>query len=90
MKIEKKLIACSAIAMMVGGASIVPMLFLMSGPAKAENYGWGMRNPDDIIWVYGSRREIPASRMQLQNSLETHGLRLDIVYDDPAYPATGK
>lgn len=36
MKIEKKLVAYSAIAMMVGVASIVPMLLLMSGTAKAE------------------------------------------------------
>jgi hypothetical protein len=35
-KIEKKLIAYSAIALMIGVASIVPLLFLMSGTAKAE------------------------------------------------------
>jgi hypothetical protein len=27
---------------------------------------------------------------QLQNSFEAHGLRLDIVYDDPAYPVAGR
>ncbi|MFB3889056.1 MAG: hypothetical protein ACE14S_06155 [Candidatus Bathyarchaeia archaeon] len=36
MKTEKKLIACSVIAIMIGVASIAPLLFLMSGTAKAE------------------------------------------------------
>ncbi len=36
MKTEKKLIAYSAIALLIGVASIAPLLFLMSGTAKAE------------------------------------------------------
>lgn len=36
MKIEKKLIAYSTIALIIGVASIAPLLFLMSGNAKAE------------------------------------------------------
>ncbi len=37
MKVEKKLIVYSLVAVVIGAASIVPMLFLMSGTAKAEN-----------------------------------------------------
>ncbi|MBN1244103.1 hypothetical protein JXA31_00750 [Candidatus Bathyarchaeota archaeon] len=36
MKIEKKLIASSILALIIGVSSVVPMLFLMSGTAKAE------------------------------------------------------
>lgn len=36
MKTEKKLIAYSAIALLIGVASIAPLLFLMSGTANAE------------------------------------------------------
>jgi hypothetical protein len=56
-----------------------------------HNYGWGMRSPGDNIW--GLWRPDTKSQQvwtQLQNALSKHGLRLDIVYDDPAYPVTGK
>ena len=36
MKIEKKLVACSILALLIGVSSVVPLLFLMSGTAKAE------------------------------------------------------
>lgn len=36
MKIEKKLIASSILALLIGVSSVVPLLFLMSGTAKAE------------------------------------------------------
>jgi hypothetical protein len=35
-KIEKKLIAISILALLIGVSSVIPMLFLMSGTAKAE------------------------------------------------------
>ena len=66
--------------------------------AKAEaalvlpkNYGWGMRNPNDTIWGLWQ----PDEKSQqiwtiLQESLAKYGSKLDIVYDDPAYPATGR
>lgn len=38
MKIEKRLIASSIIALLIGVSSVVPMLFLMSGTAKAETF----------------------------------------------------
>lgn len=56
-----------------------------------KNYGWGMRNPDDTIW--GLWRPDDKSQQvwtQLQSALSAHGLHMDIVYDDPAYPVTGR
>ena len=68
------------------------------GGVKAEvalvlprNYGWGMRNPQDTIWglwdANGTSQQIWT---QLQSKLAQYGSRLDIVYDDPAYPVVGK
>jgi len=56
-----------------------------------KNYGWGMRHPEDWIWGFWE----PDERSQLiwENSrklLEQYGTSLDIVYDDPAFPATDK
>lgn len=36
MKLEKKLIACSILALIIGVSSILPLMFLMSATAKAE------------------------------------------------------
>jgi hypothetical protein len=36
MKLEKKLIACSILALIIGVSSVLPMVFLMSATAKAE------------------------------------------------------
>jgi hypothetical protein len=56
-----------------------------------RNYGWGMRNPADTIWgLWRPDEKSPHVWMQLWNSLKAYGLRLDIVYDDPEYPVTGK
>jgi hypothetical protein len=56
-----------------------------------EDYGWGMRNANDSIWglwkTEGSSRQI---WNQLQNKLEQHGSKLDIVYEDSAYPVSGQ
>ncbi len=56
-----------------------------------QNYGWGMRHPDDHIW--GIWRPDNTSQQiwnQLQTKIDKHELKLDIVYEDPNYPATGK
>ncbi len=56
-----------------------------------KDYGWGMRNPQDTIW--GLWRTDTASQQiwtQLQNKLQQHGSKLDIVYDDSAFPLAGK
>ena len=36
MKLEKKLIACSILALIIGISSVFPLVFLMSATAKAE------------------------------------------------------
>ena len=36
MKIEKKLIACSIIALIIGISSVFPLVFFMATPAKAD------------------------------------------------------
>ena len=49
-----------------------------------------MRRPDDNIWgLWSADEKSPQVWTQLQNVLETHGLRLDIVYDDSAFSVTG-
>ena len=71
---------------------------VVNGGVKAEaalvlprNYGWGMRNPNDIIWgLWNTNSTSEQIWTQLQNRLSEFGSRLDIVYDDPAYPIAGK
>jgi hypothetical protein len=56
-----------------------------------ENYGWGMRNPNDTIWGIWQPDDISQQIWeQLQNKIDKHGLKLDIVFEDPNYPITGK
>jgi hypothetical protein len=53
--------------------------------------GWGTRNQNDTIWglwkADGSSQQV---WNQLQNKLTEYGSKLDIAYDDPAYPVVGK
>ncbi|MGD6932813.1 MAG: hypothetical protein ACQCN5_01230, partial [Candidatus Bathyarchaeia archaeon] len=68
------------------------------GGVKAEaalvlpkDYGWGMRTEDDKIW--GLWKPDDTSQKiwsQLQGKLGQYGTKLDIVYDDPAFPVEGK
>lgn len=68
------------------------------GGIKAEaalvlpnNYGWGMRRPDDTIWgLWDANSTSQQIWTQLQGRLEQYGLKLDIVYDDAAFPAASK
>ena len=56
-----------------------------------RNYGWGMRHPDDRIWGFWGPDENSAQIWEVSRKLlEQYGLRLDIVYEDPAFPVTGK
>jgi hypothetical protein len=52
-----------------------------------QNYGWGMRNPNDTIWGFwptdDKTQQIAIATSKL---LVQYGVSLDIVYDDPAYP----
>jgi len=55
------------------------------------NYGWGMRHPEDRIWgFWGPDEKSPQIWEISRKLLSQYGTRLDIVYDDPAFPVTGK
>ena len=55
-----------------------------------KNYGWGMRNPNDSIWgFWGPDERSPQIWEISRKLLAQYGLSLDIVYDDPAFPAAG-
>ena len=56
-----------------------------------KNYGWGMRNPQDKIWAFWGPDEKSHQIWTLSRQLlAQYGTSLDIVYDDPAFPVTGK
>ncbi len=65
--------------------------------AKAEaalilpkDYGWGMRTHTDRIWgFWGPDNKSPIIWNATQVLLTKYGARLDIIYDDPAYPVQG-
>lgn len=53
MNFEKKLIACSILAIIIGVSSIVPLVFFMSAPAKAEtsNEPWFSISIPYAYWI---------------------------------------
>ncbi len=52
--------------------------------------GWGMRNSNDRIWgFWGPDERSPQIWEISRKLLAQYGLSLDIVYDDPAFPAAG-
>ena len=56
-----------------------------------NNYGWGMRNIEDKIWAFWRPDENSEQIWNISRQLLTqYGLRLDVVYDDLAFPVTGK
>jgi hypothetical protein len=56
-----------------------------------RNYGWGMRRPNDIIWGYWQPDDkSPIIWNNFCKLILRYGIRLDIAYDDPAFPVTGK
>lgn len=65
-------------------------------PAQAalvlpKDYGWGMRRVDDKIWgFWGPDAKSPIIWNISQTLLNQYGSRLDIVYDDPAFPLQGR
>jgi len=71
---------------------------VVNGGVKAEaalvlprNYGWGMRNPNDIIWgLWNANDTSQKIWTQLQGRLTQYGTKLDIIYEDAAYPVDGK
>ncbi len=55
------------------------------------DYGWGMRNPTDNIWgVWPADNHSQVVWDALQLSLTKYEAKLDIVYDDPAYPVPAR
>jgi hypothetical protein len=67
------------------------------GNVKAEaafvlpkNYGWGMRNAQDTVWgLWQPPQKYEQIWPNLQAALKQYGQKLDIVYDDSAYPVAG-
>jgi hypothetical protein len=56
-----------------------------------KNYGWGMRTPEDKIWAFWGPDENSEQIWNISRQLlAQYGTSLDIVYDDPAFPITGK
>jgi hypothetical protein len=50
-----------------------------------------MRNPDDKIWGMWGPDEKSAKIWEISRKLlSDYGLRLDIIYDDPAFPLADK
>ncbi len=55
-----------------------------------KDYGWGMRTINDRIWgFWGPDNKSPLIWNNMQALLNQYGSRLDIVYDDPAFPIEG-
>jgi hypothetical protein len=55
-----------------------------------KDYGWGMRSANDKIWGYwGPDDKSPVIWSNFQTLLSQYGSRLDVVYDDPAFPLQG-
>ena len=73
---------------------------VVHGGVKAEaalvlpkDFGWGMRSQHDTIWGLWKADSTDTTEQvwtQLQSLLSQYGSKLDIVYDDPAYPVAGK
>lgn len=57
-----------------------------------QNYGWGMRNPQDLIWGIWKPDNTTSTQIwnTVQKLLSEYGLNLDIVYQDSQYPVQGK
>jgi hypothetical protein len=56
-----------------------------------ENYGWGMRDPRDLIWGLWKPDATSAQIWNIsQKLLAEYGSNLDIVFQDPQFPVEGK
>ena len=56
-----------------------------------SNYGFGLRRADDRIWGYWEPDEKSAQVWDISRKLlSEYGLRLDIIYEDQAFPVAGK
>ena len=56
-----------------------------------ENYGWGMRRPDDKIWgLWGPDEKSVQIWSTSQSLLKQYGLNLDLIYEDQQFPVEEK
>jgi hypothetical protein len=55
-----------------------------------QNYGWGMRHINDRIWLWSADEYSLQIWDISQKLVSQYGINLDIVYDDPQFPITGK
>lgn len=56
-----------------------------------QNYGWGLRNPNDVIWgIWEPNATSAQIWAQVQSRLEQYGTKLDIVYSDQANSLAGR
>jgi hypothetical protein len=56
-----------------------------------KNYGWGLRKPNDRIWgIWGPDDKSAQIWENSRKLISQYGLRLDIVYEDPAFPLAGR
>jgi len=56
-----------------------------------KNYGWGMRHQEDRIWGWWGPDNKSQQIWTISRQLLTqYGTALDIIYDDPTFPVTGK
>ncbi len=70
---------------------------IKQGEVKADtafvlphNYGSGLRSQDDIIWGLWTANATDSQIWQrMQDALSVHGEKLDVVYEDSAFPAAG-
>lgn len=77
---------------------VVKNPFMGHGSVKAEavlvlpkNFGWGMRNPTDLIWgLWNANATSQQIWAQLRDKFSVYGSRLDIVYEDSVFPVVGK
>lgn len=52
-----------------------------------KDYGWGMRNPGDVIWFpdWGPDELSPLIWNNMNRLIEEYGLKLDIIYNDARF-----
>jgi hypothetical protein len=52
-----------------------------------KDYGWGMRHPEDKIWMpsWGPDEKAELIWSNMNKLIEKYGLRLDIIYDDSRF-----
>lgn len=73
----------------------IPNLKVSNAPEASlvlpHNYGWAMRNPQDLIWGVWKPDNTSQTIWNLSRRLlSEYGLNLNIVYDDPQFPVQGR